>query len=622
MSIIIGISAFYHDSAAALIVDGKVIAAAQEERFTRNKNTHNFPINAIRYCLTEAKINISQVDVIAFYEKPKLKFRRFISSHIQFFPFGYKQFLVGILDWVYINYNFEKEIIRLLKPLSGNGCLKKIKVLFSEHHLSHAASSYYCSNFEDAAVLTIDGVGELSTTTIYFAEKEKIKKIKEIRFPNSIGLLYSSFTHFLGFKVNSGEYKLMGLASYGNPTSEKTLNYIRIINEKLLILGEDGSYKLNMDYFKFHIGLEMFDELHWKELFGFQKRNYNDILEQKHCDLALAIQTVTEILFENLVKETKNITKTNNLCLAGGVALNCVANGKIIQSEIFKNIYIQPASGDAGGALGAALAVNYLYFGNKLALKNDSDKMSGAYLGPCFDKNYIISMADSLKAKYEYFLDFGFLASQVADLINHGKIIGWFQGRMEFGPRALGNRSILADPRDVEMQKRLNISIKKREGFRPFAPAVLESASSSLFKLDKKSPYMQFVTQIVDEIKIKVPENFDTLTIWDKLYLKKSKFPAITHVDMSARFQTVNKESNERFYKLLEILQTKYEIPLVINTSFNVRGEPIVCTPDDAYDCFMNTEIDYLVIENFIFDKKVQPMYNNLRDFKLNSQLD
>ena len=610
MSKIIGISAFYHDSAAALIVDGKIIAAAQEERFSRKKNTSSFPINAIKYCLDEANLNINQIDYIAFYEKPRLKFHRFIKNHIQFFPNGLKQFIAGIKDWVYTNSNFEKKINSELKPIIGNKSCK-IKVLYVEHHLSHAASTYYCSNFEDAAILTIDGVGELSTTTLFHGSEENIIKIKEIQFPDSIGLLYSSFTYFLGFKVNSGEYKLMGLAPYGDIKSKETSDYIKLITENIIDVKEDGSFKLNMKYFQYHIGFNMIEETLWEDLFGIKRRDDKEEFNQRHCNLALAIQNVTESIILKLIQEVKKITKSNNICLAGGVALNCVANGKILNSNIFKNIYIQPAAGDAGGAIGAALAVNYLFIGNKNNQKNKSDIMYDTYLGPHFNDNYILNMIKNVNAKYIYYENFDELIDSISNFIVQGKIIGWFQGRMEFGPRALGNRSILADPRASDMQMRLNISIKKREGFRPFAPAVLNSRTEYYFNLKYKSPYMQFVAQVADNIKLKISDNYSNLNLREKLYTKKSLYPAITHVDFSARIQTVNKESNERFWKLLQCLHSKYDLGLLINTSFNVRGEPIVCSPEDAYNCFMNTEIDYLVIENFIFDKKEQLVVSN-----------
>jgi carbamoyltransferase len=620
LSIILGISAFYHDSAAALIINGEIIAAAQEERFTRIKNTSAFPINAIKFCLKEAKIDIEQIEIIAFYEKPKLKFKRFIKNHIESFPFGIKQFIYGIHDWVYTNSKNEKTILNQIEKFFNKKL--NIKVLFSEHHLSHAASSYFCSNFNESAILIIDGVGEIATTTIFKANGKEIYKIKEIEYPDSLGLLYSSFTYFLGFKINSGEYKLMGLASYGNIKDENTLNYIKNIKENLIKVKNDGSFKLNLKYFNFHQGFSMINEKLWENLFGIKKRNEDNKIEQYHCDLALAIQNVIEDVILKIIKEIKIVTKSENLCLAGGVALNCVANGKILDSDVFKNLYIQPASGDAGGSIGAALAINYIYNDNAREINNNIDKISGAFLGPKYEYQEIIQMINENNAQYDYHKNFDDIIKIAATLIDQGNIIGWFQGKMEFGPRALGNRSIIADPRALEMQKKLNLSIKKREGFRPFAPSVLESKAGYYFKLKQKSNYMQFVAPITDNIAIQLPNNYDRLDLRGKLYTNKSLLPAITHVDFSARIQTVSKENNEKFWALLQYLDTNYNLAVVINTSFNVRGEPIVCDPQDAYNCFINTDIDYLIIENFIFNKKDQLKNNNLNNEQIKFELD
>jgi carbamoyltransferase len=603
LKIILGISAFYHDSAAALIIGGQIIAAAQEERFTRVKNTSTFPVNAIKYCLNEANIDLSQVNAISFYEKPKLKLKRFVINHIINFPWSYRQFNEGIMNWQYSEKSTKNKIVNLLKPI-GEFNLANQKILFTEHHLSHAASAYYCSDFNDSAILTIDGVGELATTSIFYAQKEKITKIKEIQFPHSLGLLYSSFTQFLGFKVNSGEYKLMGLASYGNPDAKETILFEQIILTNLIEIKADGSFKLNMSFFDFQKGFTMIQEAKWSKLFKMSKRLETENFEQIHCNLAFAIQKISEKIILRLAQESKRVTNSNNLCLAGGVALNCVANGQLLKAQIFDNLYIQPASGDAGGAIGAALAANHLYFGYEKKVNQSVDIMRGSFLGPSYNNTYIGHMNQINEFHSEYYSDFAKLCNRVAHLVNEGNIIGWFQGRMEFGPRALGNRSIIADPTASHMQKKLNIRIKKREGFRPFAPSVLEEDCADFFELDKNSPFMQYVAKVNEKNRFNLPAQFHNLTFSEKLYLKKSTIPAVTHVDLSARVQTVSKASNLKFWQLIQAIKSENGVGMVINTSFNVRGEPIVCSPEDAIACFINSDMDFLVIENHLYDKK------------------
>jgi carbamoyltransferase len=622
MKKILGISAFYHDSAAAIIVDGEIMAAAQEERFTRIKNTSEFPTNAIKYCLKETNIRLDQLDAIVFYDKPKLKFERLIKTHLVFVPHGLKQFLVAAKDIIINKLSFKNKLLNLLakiEPFDKN----KIKLLFSEHHLSHSASSFFTSNYKESAVLTIDGVGEWATATISKGNDNNITLLKEMRFPHSVGLLYSCFTYFLGFKVNSGEYKLMGLAPYGNFESDECKLFIRTIKENLVSINTDGSIILNLDYFNYHIGLSMIHVDKWEALFGISKLNEGDNIKQCHCNLALAIQHVTEEIVIKMAIETRKITNCDYLCLAGGVALNCVANGKLLDSNIFKDIYIQPASGDAGGAIGAALAAYYIYFGKERIIVDENvDFMKGSYLGPSYNEIEIIENLDRLGANYSKYNDFQEIVDKIVDEINLGKVIGWFQDRMEFGPRALGNRSIISDARNSEMQKKLNLKIKYREGFRPFAPAVLEEIQSEYFDLNKFSPYMLFVAPVNDKIKKQHPTKYAEMGLWDKLYFQRSTIPAVTHIDYSARIQSVRKNTNSKFHALLSCMQSKHNIGLVINTSFNVRGEPIVCSPIDAYVCFMSTDMDILVINNFIIIKEKQVDWQNKGKWQKNYKTD
>jgi len=612
---ILGISAFYHDSAASILVNGEIIAAAQEERFTRIKHTPEFPVNAIKYCLEEAGLLIDELDAVVFYDKPLLKFERLLETYYTFSPKGLPSFLKGIPIWLKEKIFFRKLIYDGLKEV-GRYDKGKLNILFPEHHLSHAASAFYPSPFKDAAILTIDGVGEWCTASIGFGEDNKILTYKELNFPHSVGLLYSAFTYFLGFKVNSGEYKLMGLAPYGNPESDQTNLYIDIIKTNLVDIKPDGSIWLNQKNFNYTIGQRMVKDKKWEKLFGFPRRNPEDDMEQHHCNLALAIQRITEDIVQKMALEAKRITKSNNLCLAGGVALNCVANGKLLKERIFENIFIQPAAGDAGGSLGAALAAHYIFYGGERPVSGSDDSMKGAYLGPDFSDKEVERMNKMVKAVCEKYESFDVITKDVAAKIADGKIVGWFQGRMEFGPRALGNRSILGDSRNKEMQKKMNLKIKYREGFRPFAPSVLIEESNKYFELDGESPYMLLVAPVRKERRTKLPENYDDLDLWDKLYYQRSDIQSVTHIDFSARIQTVNRKINQRYWELLNEFKRQTGYGLVVNTSFNVRGEPIVCTPLDSYRCFMSTEMDYLVIHNYLYCKTEQPDWQNKSKWK------
>ena len=618
---ILGISCFYHDSAAAIIQDEDILAAAQEERFTRKKHDKSFPENAVKYCLEYSGFSIDELDAVVFYDKPFLKFERLLETYYAFAPKGIRSFVKAIPVWIKEKMFLKKLILSELKKINDFD-KKRIKLLFPEHHLSHAASAFYPSPFEDAAILTVDAVGEWATSSICYGEKNNISILKEMHFPHSLGLLYSAFTYFLGFRVNSGEYKLMGLAPYGNPDSERVKNFVDIIKNKLIKIYDDGSIWINQKYFNYSVGLKMVKEKKWEKLFGFKKRNSESELLQHHCDLGLAIQIVTEEIVLKMVKEAKKLTGADYLCLAGGVALNCVANGKILNSGIFKDIFIQPAAGDAGGALGAAFAAYHIYFDKKRTFDINNDKMKGAYLGPEYSDKDIILTSRKFKAVYKKFDDFDSLCTNIAEYINKGKIIGWMQGRMEFGPRALGNRSIIGDPRNPEMQKKLNLKIKYRESFRPFAPSVLFENKEDFFDLKTKSPYMLIVEPVVKSRRNKLPENFNTLNLKDKLYFQRSDVPAITHIDFSARIQTVHKETNPKYWQLINAFKKLTGFGVIVNTSFNVRGEPIVCTPEDAYRCFMRTEMDYLVMNNFLFVKTEQPKWDNTDNWKEDFVLD
>jgi carbamoyltransferase len=618
---ILGISAFYHDSAAAIIQDGKIIAAAQEERFTRKKHDESFPINAVQFCLDYAGCNINELDAIAFYDKPLLKFERLLETYYGFAPKGLVSFLKSMPVWIREKMFLKRIIHEELEKIEGYD-KSKVKFLFPEHHLSHAASAFYSSPYNDAAILTIDGVGEWATASISAGKGNSIEILKELRFPHSLGLLYSAFTYFLGFKVNSGEYKLMGLAPYGNPDADETRAYIKTIKEQLISIKDDGSIWLNQDYFSYATGLRMVDDKKWEKLFGFKKKEEEDELQQHHCNLGYAIQQVTEEIVYKMAAEAKKLTGSDYLCMAGGVALNCVSNGKLLQSGLFKDIFIQPAAGDAGGALGAAQAAYYIYFSKERIACIEQDEMQGSYLGPEYSDKEIGLELKKLKAISSYRDNFDQLSEQVADLINEGKVVGWFQGRMEFGPRALGNRSILGDARNPEMQKKLNLKIKYREGFRPFAPSVKAEDVSEYFELTTPSPYMLIVAPVKQSHRNKIPDNYYQLPLMERLYTLRSDIPAVTHVDFSARVQTIHQQTNERYWKLLDVFKQKTSYGLMVNTSFNVRGEPPVCTPADAYKCFMRTEMDYLVIGNYILSKTEQPKWEETGDWRKEFNLD
>ncbi len=618
---ILGISAFYHDSAAALVQDGKIIAAAQEERFTRKKHDESFPKNAVEFCLKQSGLSLDDLDAIVFYDKPLLKFERLLETYYGFAPKGWFSFLKAMPVWIKEKMFLKRILYEELEKIQTFD-KKKIKFLFPEHHLSHAASAYFASPYDDAAILTIDGVGEWATASIGHGKGSDLKILKELRFPHSLGLLYSAFTYFLGFKVNSGEYKLMGLAPYGNTNSPKIEEYVGIIKEKLIDVKEDGSLWLNQEYFNYATGLRMVKDAQWEQLFGFPRRDEKVELQQHHCDLGLAIQLVTEEIVFKMAQEAKRLTGAEYLCMAGGVALNCVSNGKLLRSGLFKDIFIQPAAGDAGGALGAALSAHYIYYKAERKTCKEMDYMQGAYLGPEFSNQDILSATKKYNAVSLKFDSFDLLASKVADLVNDGKVIGWFQGRMEFGPRALGNRTILGDARNPEMQQKLNLKIKYREGFRPFAPSVKAEDCQEYFELETSSPYMLIVAPVKESHRNKLPENYESLSLLERLYVQRSDIPAVTHVDFSARVQTIHKETNERYWLLLDAFKRMTGSGLMINTSFNVRGEPPVCTPEDAYKCFMRTEMDYLVIGDYIYKKEEQPKWNETETWKEEFVLD
>ena len=610
---ILGISAFYHDSAAALIKDGKIIAAAQEERFTRKKHDASFPFHAVQYCLDFEGISLDELEAVAFYEKPLLKFERLLETYYAFAPKGIGSFVTSMPVWLKEKLFLKKLIHEQLKKV-GDYDKRKIKLLFPEHHLSHAASAFYPSPFENSAILTVDGAGEWATASICKGEGNQIRILKELKFPHSLGLLYSAFTYYLGFRVNSGEYKLMGLAPYGN--AENALRYEDLIKKDLIQIYDDGSLWLNQKYFSYATALKMTDEKRWEKLFGFPVRKPESTLAQIHCELGLAIQHITEEVLLKMAKEAKKITGCDNICLAGGVALNCVANGKLRKENIFKNIFIQPAAGDAGGAPGAALAAYHIYFEKQRHVESGKDGMQGTYLGPDYDNRDIERMAKKSKAIYDYESSFELLCDKVAALLNEGKIIGWMQGRMEFGPRALGGRSILGDARNPEMQKKLNLKIKYRESFRPFAPSVLAEDCAAYFDEAGPLPYMLMVANIHEKRKKSLPENYQQMDIREKLYQLRSDIPAVTHIDFSARVHTVHQETNPKYHQLISAFKKLTGYSLLVNTSFNVRGEPIVCSPEDAYRCFMRTEMDYLVVGNYLFEKTKQPPYSDPNNWK------
>jgi len=594
---ILGISAFYHDSAATILVDGKIIAAAQEERFTRKKHDASYPFNAIEFVLDFAKIKLSDVDQIIFFEKPFLKFERLLETYVAFAPKGFKSFCMAMPVWLKDKLFQKKMLFNELKRHDNNFKNDK-KIYFSDHHLSHAASAFFPSPFEEAVVLTADGVGEWATTTIAIGKGNNLEIKKEIHFPHSLGLLYSAFTYYAGFKVNSGEYKLMGLAPYGTPV------YADKIKDNLINIKEDGSFHLDQSYFNYATGLTMTNKK-FDNLFGQKVRDSkHEKLTQFHMDIAASIQKVTEDIMIKLIKSLKEEFNISNLCLAGGVALNCVANGKILKEKIFDNIWVQPAAGDAGGSLGAALALWHIEQNNTRTV-DYKDSMQGSYLGPEYSQKEIEEQLDKAGAKYEIFKDQELIDKTATDLSKE-EAIGWFQGRMEFGPRALGGRSILGDPRSEKMQKNLNLKVKYRESFRPFAPSILKEDLSEWFDINVDSPYMLMVANINKDKTIKMTEDQKNLFGIDKLNVKRSEIPAVTHVDYSARIQTVHKETNEKYFRLIEKFKEKTNCPILVNTSFNVRGEPIVNTPLNAFNCFMGTDLDKLVIGNCYLDKKDQ----------------
>ena len=595
---ILGISAYYHDSAACLLKNGEIIAAAQEERFTRKKHDAGFPHHAILYCLKEAGISASQIDNVVFYEKPFVKFERLLETYLAFAPKGFISFAKAIPIWIKDKLFQKSALIKELKLTLNENINWSERLLFSEHHLSHAASAYYPSPFDSAAVLTLDGVGEWTTTSLAIGKGSNLKVLKEIHFPHSLGLLYSAFTYYTGFKVNSGEYKVMGLAPYGEPV------YADLIREKLITIAADGSFQLNMSYFDYATGLTMTNRK-FDALFGGPPRTSETELTQREMDLAASVQKVTEDIVLELARGIAKETGERNLCLAGGVALNCVANGILLREKIFDNIWIQPAAGDAGGALGAALSAWYLHHNKERITSKERDAMKGAYLGPVFNDTEIETELNACGAVFKK-LSESELIEEVASALADEKAVGWMQGRMEFGPRALGGRSIIADPRSPVMQKQLNLKVKYRESFRPFAPSVLREDVSEWFEHDTDSPYMLLVANIKEDKRRTMTEEEKALFGIDKLNVPRSSVPAITHVDYSARIQTVHADTNPRYHAVISKFKAKTGCPLVVNTSFNVRGEPIICTPTDAFKCFMGTEMDVLAVGNYLLYKEQQ----------------
>jgi carbamoyltransferase len=588
---ILGISAFYHDSAACLVRDGEIIAAVQEERFTRKKHDFEFPIHAINYCLRQGGIGSKDIDYVVFYEKPFVKFERLLFSYFSYSPLGIRSFLKSMPLWLKQKLWLEDHI---KKELDYEG-----KVLFTEHHESHAASCFYPSPFKEAAFITVDGVGEWATTTYGVGKDNNVRILSEIKFPHSLGLLYSAFTYYTGFRVNSGEYKMMGLAPYGEP------KYVDLILDKLIHVKEDGSFRLNMRYFDYCVGLAMINQ-RFEKLFGLPPRKPESPMAQEYMDIARSAQVATEDIMLKMVKHVHHVTKQENLCLAGGVALNCVANGKILREGPFKTIWIQPAAGDAGGALGAALQVWYQYLGNKRRVSKARDSQRASYLGPSYSDSEIEDFLNTNKIPYRK-LSHKRIPEVVSELISGEHVIGWFQGRVEFGPRALGSRSILGDPRSPTMQSIMNLKIKYRESFRPFAPTILREKVADYFEMDCESPYMLLTAPVKQAKRRRMTSEEEKLFGIDKLNVIRSDVPAITHVDYSARVQTVAREDNPLYYDTIKAFYKKTGCPLVINTSFNVRGEPIVCSPEDAYKCFMRTKMDYLIMGNFLLDKREQP---------------
>jgi len=610
---LIGISAHYHDSAAALIRDGKIVAAAQEERFTRKKHDPDFPANAIRYCLEEAGLTMADIDGVVYYDKPLIKFERLLETYLSYAPRGFRSFIkampVWLKDKLYLKQTLKKELAKL-------GACKEAELpplLFAEHHQSHAASAFFPSPFEKAAVLCMDGVGEWATTSVWLGEGNTLTPQWEMNFPHSLGMLYSAFTYYTGFKVNSGEYKLMGLAPYGEP------KYVDLILDKLMDLKEDGTFRLDMQYFNYATGLTMTND-RFAELFGGPARKPESEITAKEMDIARSIQAATEEIVLRLARTVHKELGVDYLCLAGGVALNCVSNGRLLREGPFKDIWIQPAAGDAGGAIGCALAAYYAKSG-ATRTPEAGDSMQGSYLGPRYAADEIARQLESYGAKYEVLDDDSFF-DRVSSILAEEKVVGWFQGRMEFGPRALGGRSIIGDPRSRDMQSVMNLKIKFRESFRPFAPSVRAEKVGEWFEQDGPSPYMLIVAPVREEKRIAMTADQEKLFGIDKLNVPRSQVPSITHVDYSARIQTIHRETNPRYYRLIEAFEQKTGCPILINTSFNVRGEPIVCTPGDAYRCFMRTGMDYLVIENFVLAKTEQPAWDDDESWKEEFQLD
>lgn len=615
---ILGISAYYHDSAACLVHDGEIIAAVQEERFTRKKHDSQFPINAVKFCVIEGKINPKEIDYVAFYDKPLLKFERIIETYLNYAPRGIWPFLISMPLWakekLLMPNILEKELNKSFDLTKKNKINWRQKLLFSEHHQSHAASAFFPSPFKSAAILTVDGVGEWATTSAGIGRGNNIDILYEIHFPHSLGLLYSAFTYYLGFKVNSGEYKVMGLAPYGEP------KYTKLIYDHLIDLKIDGSFALNMEYFDYCTGLTMTNEK-FNKLFECPPRKPETKLTQKDMDLARSIQDVSEEVILRMAKFLKNESREENLCLAGGVALNCVANGKVFKKNIFSNIWVQPSAGDAGGALGAALSVWYKYLGKERQICKNSDSMKGAYLGPSYSNEYIEKFLCENIIPFAKFEE-NELLDKIVSLLEDGKVIGWFHGKMEFGPRALGARSIIGDARNMKMQSIMNLKIKYRESFRPFAPSVLRERMADYFELDYDSPYMLLVAPVKKERCIDMSSESKNLRGIELLNMPRSDIPSVTHIDYSARIQTVHENLNPRYYKLIKKFEEKTGCAVIINTSFNVRGEPIVCSPEDAYKCFMRTEIDYLILEDFFLDKKEQRQLRNDKDWRKEFELD
>ncbi len=609
---ILGVSAFYHDSAACLVVDGEIIAAAQEERFTRKKHDPDFPINAIKYCLSQSGNTSLDIDYVVFYDKPFLKFERLFETYLAFAPKGFKSFASSLPIWIKDKLFQKKIIIDYLKNNITKDFDWSDKLLFSEHHLSHAASAFFPSPYENSAILTMDGVGEWATTSVAIGNGNKLSVMNEIHFPHSLGLLYSAITSYIGFKVNSGEYKVMGLAPYGEP------KYSDLIKNNLIDIKEDGSFHLDMSFFSYCNDLKMTNKK-FDDLFGGPSRKPESILTQREMDIASSIQSICEEVIIKLARDIKKKTKLKSLCLAGGVALNCVANGKLLRENIFENIWIQPASGDAGGAIGAALAVYYLML-NKPRKVKSKDSMKGAYLGPEFSQKDIENRLKSLGAKFEVVNDKDLIALTAQALID-GKAVGWHQGRMEFGPRALGGRSIIADPRSPMVQKQLNLKVKYRESFRPFAPSVLIEDVSDWFQIKTESPYMLLVAEVTKDKQFEMSMEQKKLFGIEKLNVPRSDIPAVTHVDFSARIHTVNKETNPKYYALITRFKNLTGCPVLVNTSFNVRGEPIVCSPEDAFNCLMGTSIEFLVVGNCIMRKEEQDK-SLAKDYKNTFSLD